>query len=55
MLMDAHPSNASNGLRAINPAMFNEERPDLVDPALDPFNPANGYNPEGNPTIPPSS
>src|SRR3989441_8822360 len=47
LLLDAHPSNASNALRAINPAVFNEERPDLVDPALDPFNPANGYNPEG--------
>ena len=47
LLMDAHPSNASNMLRAINPSMFNEERPDLVDPALDPFNPANGYNPNG--------
>ena len=29
MLLDAHPSNASNALRAINPAVFNEERPDL--------------------------
>jgi hypothetical protein len=47
MLMDAHPSNASNGLRAINPAIFNEQRPDLIDSSLDPFNPANGYNPEG--------
>src|SRR5438552_2773424 len=47
LLLDAHPSNASNALRAINPAVFNEQRPDLVDPALDPFNPANGYNPEG--------
>ena len=53
LLMDAHPSNASNGLRAINPAVFNEERPDLVDPALDPFNPANGYNPEGQSHYPP--
>src|SRR6059036_1197080 len=25
LLMDAHPSNASNALRAINPAIFNEE------------------------------
>src|SRR4029077_14577962 len=32
LLMDAHPSNASNALRAINPAVFNEDRPDLVDP-----------------------
>src|SRR5438128_5627462 len=47
LFLDAHPSNASNSLRAINPAVFNEERPDLVDPALDPFNPANGYNAEG--------
>jgi pimeloyl-ACP methyl ester carboxylesterase len=48
LLMDAHPSNASNALRAINPSVFNEQRPDLVNPALDPFNPANGYNPEGH-------
>ena len=47
LLMDAHPSNASNALRAINPSVFNEDRPDLVDPALDPFSPANGYNPNG--------
>src|SRR5262245_20861392 len=47
MLLDAHPSNASNGLRAINPAIFNEERPDLVDPSLDPFSIENGYNPKG--------
>jgi hypothetical protein len=47
LLLDAHPSNGSNALRAINPAVFNEQRPDLVNPALDPFNPANGYNPEG--------
>jgi pimeloyl-ACP methyl ester carboxylesterase len=53
LLMDAHPSNASNALRAINPAVFNEQRPDLVDPALDPFNPANGYNPEGQSHYPP--
>jgi pimeloyl-ACP methyl ester carboxylesterase len=53
LLMDAHPSNASNALRAINPAVFNEERPDLVDPELDPFNPANGYNSEGQSHYPP--
>lgn len=53
LLMDAHPSNASNALRAINPAVFNEERPDLVDPALDPFSLANGYNPEGQSHYPP--
>jgi pimeloyl-ACP methyl ester carboxylesterase len=53
LLLDAHPSNASNALRAMNPAVFNEQRPDLVEPSLDPFNPANGYNPEGQSHYPP--
>jgi pimeloyl-ACP methyl ester carboxylesterase len=47
LVVDAHPAIAVNTLRAINPAVFNEERPDLVRPDLDPFNPANGYNPKG--------
>jgi len=47
LIVDAHPAIAVNALRAINPAVFNEQRPDLVDPKLDPFNPANGYNPNG--------
>jgi hypothetical protein len=47
LLMDAHPSNASNALRAINPAVADENFPNLIDPTLDPFNPANGYNPKG--------
>jgi pimeloyl-ACP methyl ester carboxylesterase len=47
MLIDAHPSNASNGLRAINPSVLDEAFPNLIDPNLDPFNPANGYNPNG--------
>src|SRR5581483_5290691 len=47
VLVDAHPAIAVNALRAMNPAVFDENRPDLVDPALDPFNPANGYNPNG--------
>jgi len=47
VLVDAHPAIAVNALRAINPAVFNEQRPDLVRPDLDPFNPANGYNPNG--------
>jgi hypothetical protein len=44
---DAHPGNGVNTLRAINPAVVDEDRPDLVQPDLDPFNPANGYNPKG--------
>jgi hypothetical protein len=47
MLRDAHPGNPVNGLRSINPAVLDESRPDLIDPTLDPFNPANGYNPNG--------
>lgn len=47
ILVDAHPAIAVNALRAMNPAVFDEHRPDLVKPDLDPFNPANGYNPNG--------
>jgi hypothetical protein len=47
ILMDAHPGNPIIGtLRANNPAIINET-PNLLDPSLDPFNPANGYNPNG--------
>ena len=44
---DAHPGNPVNGLRSINPAIVNENRPGEVDPSLDPFNPKNGFNPNG--------
>jgi hypothetical protein len=47
ILVDAHPGNPVNALRSLNPAVTNEDRPDRLDPALDPFNPANGYNPSG--------
>jgi pimeloyl-ACP methyl ester carboxylesterase len=47
VLVDAHPAIAVNSLRAMNPAVFDENRPDLVRPELDPYNPANGYNPSG--------
>jgi pimeloyl-ACP methyl ester carboxylesterase len=47
VIVDAHPAIAVNALRAMNPAVFNEQRPDLVRSDLDPFNPANGYNPSG--------
>ena len=46
---DAHPGNASNLLRGINPSVANENNPPDAPPvaALDPFNPANGFNPNG--------
>ncbi len=47
LLIDAHPSNASNGLRSINPAVMDEDFPNIIDPSLDPFSMANGYNPIG--------
>jgi len=47
VVVDAHPAIAVNSLRAMNPAVFDENRPDLVRPELDPYNPANGYNASG--------
>ena len=50
---DAHLGNAANALRSLNPAVVNDvdimERnaAPVIDPELDPFNPANGYNADG--------
>ncbi len=46
---DAHPGNAINLLRGINPSVANENNPPDAPPVaeLDPFNPANGFNPNG--------
>jgi pimeloyl-ACP methyl ester carboxylesterase len=43
VLVDAHPGVSVNGLRSLNPAVVDEHDPRKIDPALDPFNPANGY------------
>ncbi len=43
ILVDAHPGVSINGLRSLNPAVLDERDPKRLDPALDPFNPANGY------------
>jgi hypothetical protein len=51
ILADAHPGIAVNAVRSINPAVRNEDRPDLgYDRTLDPFRVANGYNPNGTST-----
>jgi hypothetical protein len=50
IMVDAHPGNPINALRSLNPAVVDETRPDRVDASLDPFNPANGYNPKGSST-----
>ncbi|MBX9759529.1 MAG: hypothetical protein K2Y29_12215 [Beijerinckiaceae bacterium] len=47
-LLDAHPGNTINALRSLNPAVTDENNPDKIDPALDPFNPANGFNAKGH-------
>src|SRR4029077_15210828 len=44
VLVDAHPGVSVNGLRSINGALVDEHDPRKIDPALDPFNPANGYD-----------
>ncbi len=35
-----------NGLRSLNAAVLDERDPRKIDPALDPFSPANGYDPK---------
>jgi hypothetical protein len=47
VLVDAHPGNPVNGVRSINPAVTDENRPDLLNPEIDPYNPKNGYNSNG--------
>jgi hypothetical protein len=46
---DAHPGNSINTLRGLNPSVANENNPPDSPPiaALDPFNAANGFNPNG--------
>jgi hypothetical protein len=46
---DAHPGNAINLLRSINPAVADENNPPDASPiaALDMFDPKNGFNPKG--------
>lgn len=53
ILMDAHPGNTINALRSLNgavindQAILNENAEPEIDPTLDPFSEANGYNPGG--------
>jgi len=44
---DAHAGNPVQGLRALNPSVKIEGGKRRVDPALDPFDPKNGYNSGG--------
>ncbi len=47
LLLDAHPGNTVNSMRSLNPSVLDENDPSKIDPSLDPFSPANGYNPQG--------
>ncbi len=50
ILVDAHPGNSVNGLRSLNPSLLDENDPTKIDASLDPFNPKNGFNPNGDST-----
>lgn len=45
---DAHPGNPVQSLRGLNPAIRIENGVKTIDPELDLFDPANGYNPHGS-------
>jgi pimeloyl-ACP methyl ester carboxylesterase len=49
VFFEAHPGNSVVILRSLNPSLLSEDNPpsSAVDPTLDPFNPDNGYNPDG--------
>jgi hypothetical protein len=48
VLVDAHSGIGVNALRSLNPAVRDEDDPRRgYDRRLDPFNPANGYRPDG--------
>lgn len=45
---DAHPGNGVQSLRGLNPSVtVTADGAYKVDPTLDPYNPSNGFNPEG--------
>ena len=48
ILVDASLGNPAGLLRGLNPAVKTEGDPTSIDPALDPFNPANGFDPKGS-------
>jgi pimeloyl-ACP methyl ester carboxylesterase len=49
VFMDAHPGHSVNGLRSLNAAVRKEGKPNFpLNKKLDPFDPANGFNPNGD-------
>jgi hypothetical protein len=47
ILNDSIPGYGINGLRFLDPSVVNEAHPELVNSNLDPYNPNNGFNPNG--------
>ena len=47
ILSDGHPGNPILRLRSVNPAVNDEKNTERLSPRLDPFDPNNGYNPDG--------
>jgi hypothetical protein len=47
LFAEAHPGDGAQALRGINPSLSIVDGKVHVDPTLDPFNPKNGFNPEG--------
>lgn len=47
VLLDSHVGYGAHGLFSLDPAVVDESRPTTRDPALDMFEPANGYDPGG--------
>ena len=50
ILVDASLGNPVGLLRSLNPSVVTEGDPKALDPALDPFSQANGFNPSGPPS-----
>jgi hypothetical protein len=49
VFMDSHPGNSVNGIRSLNAAVRKEGKPNSpLNKKLDPFDPANGFNPNGD-------
>lgn len=47
LLLDAHPGNTVNTMRSLDPSVIDEDDPTKIDAALDPFDPVNGFKPDG--------
>jgi hypothetical protein len=49
VFLDSHPGNSVNGIRSLNAAVKKEGNPNSpLNPNLDPFSEANGFNPDGD-------